>query len=84
MSTNGTVSTTILDYERPPALAPAEKTAAVTRVRYLERQIFDDDGYPRRNVKEPVLDEVVGQINQLRHCLGWLEIDLHGRWRWPN
>ena len=69
---------------RRPALAPAHKTAAVTRVRYLERQIFDDDGRRRRNIKEPLVDELVGQINQLRQSLGWLEIDLHGQWRWPN
>jgi hypothetical protein len=25
----------------------------------------------------------VAQINELRHLLGWLEIDVHGQWRWP-
>lgn len=75
---------TILTDERPPVLAPAEKTAAVTTVRCLERQLFDDDGRRRRNVKEPVVDELVGRINQLRHSLGWLEIDPDGGWRWPN
>jgi len=75
---------TILTDERRPALAPAHKTAAVTRVRYLERQLFDDDGRRRRNIKEPLVDELVGQINELRQSLGWLEIDLHGQWRWPN
>jgi hypothetical protein len=73
-----------LEHAHGRALAPAQKTAAVTLVRYLERQIFDDDGHRRRHVKEPMLDELVGQINELRHVLGWLEIDLQGKWRWPN
>ena len=84
MSRLDTVYSTIPDDEGQPVLAPAQKTAAVTRVRCLERQLFDDDGHRRRNVKRSVVDELVGQINRLRDSLGWLEIDLHGQWRWPN
>jgi hypothetical protein len=64
-------------------LSRAEKTTAVTRVRYLERELFDDDGHIRRGVSEARAGEVVGLLNDLRRALGWLEVDLDGRWRWP-
>jgi hypothetical protein len=67
----------------PSVMSLAEKTAAITRVRYLERKIFDDSGHIRRRTDRATAEEVVGQINDLRHALGWLEIDLDGRWRWP-
>src|SRR5690348_281551 len=65
------------------ALRPADKTAALTRVRYLERQLFDDSGQLRRGVIPEHVHETVADINHLRGTLGWLEIDLDGRWRWP-
>src|SRR5262245_50927591 len=65
-------------------LPRAEKTAAVTRVRYLERELFDDSGQVRRRVSPARAEETVAQINDLRQALGWLEIDLDGRWRWPE
>jgi hypothetical protein len=67
----------------PTALSRAEKTAAVTKVRYLERELFDEDGHIRRGVSPARADEIVGQINDLRQTLGWLEVDVHGKWRWP-
>jgi hypothetical protein len=66
-----------------PVLPRAEKTAAVTRVRYLERELFDDGGHVRRRISPARAEETVAQINDLRQALGWLEIDLDGRWRWP-
>jgi hypothetical protein len=65
-------------------LQPTDKTAAVTRVRVLERQLFDDSGHLRRGVTPERADETVALINNLRRALGWLEIDLDGRWRWPD
>jgi hypothetical protein len=64
-------------------LPPADKTAAFTRVRYLERELFDDSGHLRRGVTPEHADETVTFINHLRRSLGWLEIDVDGRWRWP-
>jgi hypothetical protein len=84
MTTECNAPAIALDYTAVPALGPAEKTAAVTRVRYLEGQLFDESGPTRRGVTEDQVQRRVSQINQLRHLLGWLEIDLHGRWRWPN
>jgi hypothetical protein len=65
------------------ALQPADKTAALTRVRYLERELFDDGGHLRRRITPERADETVARINHLRRALGWLEIDLDGQWRWP-
>jgi hypothetical protein len=64
-------------------LPPAEKIAAVTRVRYLEGELFDDGGHIRRSLAPARAEEIVALINDLRQALGWLEIDLDGRWRWP-
>jgi hypothetical protein len=64
-------------------LPPAEKTAAITKVRYLERDLFDDSGHIRRGISRTTAEEMVVLINDLRHALGWLEIDIDGHWRWP-
>ena len=64
-------------------LSRAEKTTAVTKVRYLERELFDDSGHIRRGVTAVRAHEVVALINDLRRALGWLEVDLEGKWRWP-
>jgi hypothetical protein len=64
-------------------LPRAEKTAAVTKVRYLERELFDDNGHIQRAVGRARAEEIVELINDLRRALGWLEIDLEGGWRWP-
>jgi hypothetical protein len=65
-------------------MPPAGKTAAVTRMRYLEHEAFDDDGHIRTGMNPARAEEIVALINGLRHALGWLEIDLDGRWRWPQ
>ena len=65
------------------ALSPVDKTTALTKVRYLERELLDDDGHVRKGMTAARADEIVDLINELRRALGWLEIDLAGRWRWP-
>jgi hypothetical protein len=67
----------------PAALAPRDKTAAVTQVRYLECELFDDGGHLRRGINRVKAEQLVVRINDLRHALGWLEIDPSGQWRWP-
>jgi len=67
----------------PMALKPSDKTAAVTQVRYLERELFDDAGHLRRGISRVKAEQLVVRINDLRHALGWLEIDPSGQWRWP-
>ena len=65
-------------------VSPAEKAAAVTRVQFLEHETFDDGGHLRGGVDQAAAERTLVQINELRHLLGWLEIDLHGQWRWPD
>jgi hypothetical protein len=67
----------------PVRLTSQEKTAAIARVRWLEREVFED-GQVRRRVSRHTAEVAVEEINQLRAALGWLEIDLEGRWRWPH
>ena len=67
----------------PTFLTGAEKTAAVTKVRYLERELFDGGGRIRRGLTPARAEEIDTLINNLRRVLGWLEIGLDGQWRWP-
>jgi hypothetical protein len=75
--------TNIAIHQRPIAMSPAEKTAAVTRVRCLERELFDDARRIRRGTSLSTAAQTVALINGLRRRLGWLEIDLDGGRRWP-
>lgn len=60
-----------------------KKTAAITRVRWLERDRFDG-GPMCRQLSGGGAETVIAELNQLRSALGWLEIDVDGRWRWPH
>jgi hypothetical protein len=64
-------------------LTPEKKTAAITRVRGLERDLFDG-GPACRQLSGGGDETVIAELNQLRAALGWLEIDGDGRWRWPR
>ena len=88
MSTDLNPSSTAVEDQAPyrtssTILAGAEKTAAVTRVQYLERQLFDDSGHIRRGMTRARAHEIAALINDMRQALGWLQIGLDGRWRWP-
>jgi hypothetical protein len=67
----------------PSRLSTQEKTAAVARVRWLEHELFVD-GHVRRRVSKGTAQAIVDELNELRGSLGWLTIDLEGRWRWPE
>jgi hypothetical protein len=67
----------------PSRLSKQEKTAAVARVRWLEHELLED-GHVRRRVTQETAQAIVNELNELRGALGWLEIDLEGRWRWPH
>ena len=60
-----------------------ERTATVTKIRYLEREVFEGGGHIRRGVTPARAVEIAALINDLRRVLGWLEIGLDGQWRWP-
>ncbi len=65
------------------ALSRAEKTTAITKVRYQERELFDDGGHIRKGVVAVQADEIVGLISDPCRALGWLEVDPDGPGRWP-
>jgi hypothetical protein len=77
-------STVVADPGGLTVLSAVQKTAAVTRVRYLEQRVFDEGGQVRKRLNRAVVEETVARINDLRLALGWLEIGLDGRWRWPD
>ena len=65
------------------AIPPAEKAEAIALVQQMEHDTFDENGHLRSGIDQATAERVVAEINQLRHRLGWLEVDLQGRWRWP-
>jgi hypothetical protein len=67
----------------PDAMTPSQKVAAVAKVRCLEHDLFDGERV-RRDLSRQDVESIVVQLNQLRRALGWLEIDLEGRLRWPH
>jgi len=62
----------------PDGLDPRQKVAAVARVRCLERDLFEG-GRIRRGLGENAVDQILANINELRHALGWLELDVEGQ-----
>ncbi len=58
--------------------------AAITRVNYLERLLFDGDGRLRRHTSPERADELLWAINDLRRQVGWLGLDLQHHHRWPD
>jgi hypothetical protein len=65
------------------ALTPAEKTAAITKVRCLEHDLFEG-GRVSRRIGRHRAEAMIVELNHLRDVLGWLEIDVEGCWRWPH
>jgi hypothetical protein len=68
----------------PAVMSAADKTAAITKVQYLEHELFDSFGQVRRRTDRDAAEVTVAAVNDLRRALGWLEIDLDGHWRWPE
>jgi hypothetical protein len=64
-------------------LTGPEKTAAITKVRCLEHDLFDGDQL-RRDISRRTAEAAIAELNQLRSALGWLEIDAEGHWCWPH
>jgi len=64
-------------------LTPEEKTAAITKVRCLEHELFDG-AHVCRQLSRKAAEAILAELNQLRATLGWLKIDVEGRWRWSH
>ena len=65
-------------------LSLAEKLALVNQVSILEGRLFDGQGHIRRGVSRDSAVEQLGEINIVRHDLGWLDLDLEHRLVWPT
>lgn len=70
-------------FVRPETMTARQKVAAVAKVRCLEHDLFEGDKV-RRDLSRSEVEEMVGRLNHLRGALGWLEVDLEGRLRWPQ
>ena len=75
-------STTAVHARMTPS--PPDKIAAITRVNYLERLLFDGDGRIRRHTSAERADELLWAINNLRRQLGWLGLDMQHHHCWPD
>jgi hypothetical protein len=67
----------------PQAMNPAQKVAAVAKVRCLEHDLYNGDGV-RRRLDRREAEHMLIELNQLRLALGWLEVDGSGQLRWPH
>lgn len=67
----------------PAMMTAPQKVAAVAKVRCLEHDLFDGDRV-RRALSRDQAEHLVAQINDLRTALGWLEVNVDGKWRWPQ
>jgi hypothetical protein len=65
-------------------LSPSQKSAMITKINLLERQLFDDQLRRRRRISEEHAAELLAEINALRRKLGWLSLDLQHRLVWPD
>jgi hypothetical protein len=65
-------------------MSPAEKTAAISKVNVLERELFDGEGHLRRGMSNERALDLLHQVNGLRHALGWLNLDMQHCPVWPD
>ena len=75
---------TLESYGLPRRLPLAQRVVISRRVTVLEGRLFDDDDHLRRNLDGELIDTLLGEINELRHDLGWLRLDRHHHQVWPQ
>jgi hypothetical protein len=71
-------------YGLPPRLPLAQRSVLAGKVAQLEGRLFDEEGRRRHHLSEETASAVLAEINDLRHDLGWLSVDLHHRHLWPE
>jgi hypothetical protein len=76
-------STDLASYGVARRLPRAQRSALAGRVTGLEGRLFDQDSHPRRDLSDQMARRLLGEINDLRHQLGWLPLDLHHHHLWP-
>jgi hypothetical protein len=84
-ASGGSASTTELAgyslVRRPPQ---AQRSVLARKVALLEGRLFDEDGRQRPDLGDEVAGTLLGQINAVRHELGWLSVDLRHHHTWPT
>ncbi len=61
----------------------AQRSVLVGKVANLEGRLFDGEGHLRQGLSHELADSLLSEINDLRHDLGWLSLDLHHHQVWP-
>ena len=54
----------------------AQRSVTAGKVAALEGHLFDLEGHPRPGLSDQAATTLLGEINDLRHHLGWLALDL--------
>ena len=81
---NTTSRTEVESYGLPPRLPLAQRSATVGKVASLEGRLFDGEGHVRQSLRHELADTLLSEINDLRHDLDWLSLDLFHRQIWPE
>ena len=76
-------STEVAGYGLARRLPLTQRSVLVRKVALLERRLFDEDGRLRPDLGDEVAGTLLGEINDLRHDLGWLSVDLRHHHTWP-
>ncbi len=78
-----TSRTEVASYGLAPRLPLAQRSVMVGKVASLEGRLFDGEGHLRQGLRHELADTLLSEINDLRHDLGWLSLDLHHHQMWP-
>src|SRR5262249_56728156 len=79
-----TSSTELAGYGLVRRLPLAQRSVLARKVALLEGRLFDEDGRLRPDLGDEVAGMLLGEINDLRHDLGWLSVDLRRHHTWPT
>jgi hypothetical protein len=61
----------------------AQRLVLVGKVAGLEGRLFDGEGHLRAGLSREMADTLLSEVNDLRHDLGWLSLDLRHHQVWP-
>jgi hypothetical protein len=81
---SGTTSRTEAEsYGLVPRLPLAQRSVLMGKVASSEGRLFDGEGHPHQGLSDEMAGTLLSEINDLRHELGWLSLDLHHHQIWP-
>jgi hypothetical protein len=81
---SGTVGRTGLEsFGVPNRLPLSQRSALTAKVALLEGRLFDGEGHRRHHLSDEQAGTLLSEINDLRHDLGWLGVDMRYQHTWP-